>query len=137
MQEEQNYNAFQELNIFENPEINKVCDALFTKVKQLTNEDLSVCGSMAKVFDGVLPSNYKPKDLDLLISPWGFRVLNSNLNELDGVLMIEKLPSRIILYLKAGMGIDIWFKRLDLSKYNYISDRYKNKIKYSYYVNKI
>ncbi|MCO4303706.1 hypothetical protein [Riemerella anatipestifer] len=137
MQEEQNYNAFQELNIFENPEINKVCDALFTKVKQLTNEDLSVCGSMAKVFDGTLPKDYQPKDLDLVISQWGFRLLTSNLEELEGVLMIEKLPSRVILYLKGLFQIEIWEKQYNFKEMNYISGVYRGQIKYSYYVKKI
>ncbi|AFR36230.1 hypothetical protein [Riemerella anatipestifer] len=130
MQEEQNYNAFQELNIFENTEINKVCDALFTKVKQLTNEDLSICGSMAKVFDGTLPEDYQPKDLDLVISQWGFRLLTSNLEELEGVLMIEKLPGRIILYLKAYLCIEIW---MESSKFNFTPKFYKNKLKYTSY----
>ncbi|MBT0551167.1 hypothetical protein [Riemerella anatipestifer] len=132
MQEELSYNTFRELNIFENLEINKVCDALFTKVKQLTNEDLSVCGSMAKVFDGTLPEDYQPKDLDLVISPRGFRLLTSNLEELEGVLMIEKLPGRIILYLKTYLCIEIW---MESSKFNFTPKFYKNKLKYTSYGN--
>lgn len=126
--QEESYNAFQELNIFENVEANQVCDYLIHFTKQLTNEDLTICGSMSLVFDGQLPESYNPKDVDFVASRWAFRMLKGNLKQMDGVLMIEKRPHRIVLYLYSQICVEIWEdSSINDTK---IEKLYNNKIKY-------
>lgn len=98
---------FQELKIFENEKINKICDELCRLTKTITGKELIICGSMAKVFAGQLPQNYHPKDVDFTVSQWDFRKIKNHLpNTIEGVIMIEKQPQRIILF--AGICIEIW-----------------------------
>lgn len=125
MQEEHN-NHFQNLNIFENKEINRLCDTLSYLAKKITGEELKICGSMAKVFDGRLPKNYRPKDVDFTLPNYAFRLLKNQIpTEIEDVIMIEKQPDRIILY--AGVCLEIW---RDVDNIGKEKKYYKTKIPY-------
>lgn len=121
-------NHFQELKIFEDENMNIICDDLFHKVKEITKEELIICGSISKVFSGEYLESYMPKDIDFVISKWAFRLLANQLVGLPKVVMIEKLPHKIILYTDVFVCIEIWF--LGKKNEKMTKKYYKNKIPY-------
>lgn len=127
MQEEP-YSAFQNLQIFENAEVNQVCDALVQLTLELTGDEFPVCGSVARMFDLKLPEAYHPKDVDFVARPWAFRMLRQHLNTLPGVLMIEKRPHRIICFTNSRVYVEIFEEPKEV-----LLGIYKNKIKYKKY----
>lgn len=122
------YNQFEELKIFENDKINSICDDICSFVRYRLGENLVVCGSLAKVFNKDLPNNYQLKDVDFIIDSLSFQRLTHFLNQIDGVLMIEKQPFRIILYTSERICVEIWRERKEDK--NRTEKKFKNKIPY-------
>lgn len=106
--QEKTFNAFEELKVFENQRLNKLCDTLTEKVKEITQSELVVCGSVARLLAEKLPEQYLPKDIDFMVNPIVFRRLLLERFDLDYVLMVEKSPKRIILYTDDDFCIEIW-----------------------------
>ena len=123
-------NYFQSLQVFENDTINKAIDSVYSLVVGNfgnINDQLSVCGSVAKIMDGLLPENYEPKDIDLVVkSPIVWRFLEVNIQKINP-LSFEKQERRMILYFQ-DCCIEIW-KMMEEDKKKGI---FKNKIYYCY-----
>lgn len=119
--------SFRELKIFENENINALCDRLCRYCEE-QGETPVLTGSVAKMMSEQLPQDYQPKDLDFVVSYPTFRNLIVRLNKMEGVVMIEKRPRRIILYAEEGICIEIWQK----SNLNHLQKikKYKDKIAY-------
>lgn len=118
---------FRELKIFENENINALCDRLCRYCEE-QGEIPILTGSVAKVLSEQLPQDYLPKDLDFVVSYPTFRNLIVRLNKMEGIVMIEKRPHRIILYAEEGICIEIWQnKSVDKNKE---IKKYKDKIAY-------
>ncbi|HAD79032.1 MAG TPA: hypothetical protein DCF99_06010 [Flavobacteriaceae bacterium] len=67
---------------------------------------LSVCGSVAKVMHGFLPENYKPKDVDLLVTDaFFYRFLKTNVQKLNIDFRID--DNRIILFFP-NIAVELW-----------------------------
>lgn len=115
-------NYFQELKVFEDNNVNILCDELSSLVKNFYGEELLVCGSLSKIFLGSLPDTYTPKDIDFIVNPIAFQRLYNRLEKLNSVTMVEKQPHRIILYTKHFICIEIWKERE--------SDKQRKKIYY-------
>lgn len=122
----QQWAYFQELQVFDNKMINELCDDLANEVRKLTSNEIMVCGSVSKIFAGEFSEQYTPKDIDFVVSKWDFRILSHQLSKFRNVLMVEKLPHKIILYTKAFICIEIF----------YLTDHNKNMTK-KYYQNLI
>lgn len=121
-------NYFQELKVFENEKINALCDQLCLYCQEQSGEIPILTGSVAKMMSEQLPQDYQPKDLDFVVSYPTFRNLIVRLNKMEGVVMIEKRPRRIILYAEEGICIEIWQnKSVDKNKE---IKKYKDKIAY-------
>lgn len=106
----ENKYPFQYLNIFEDNRINALCDAVSQKVKDITGAEPVVCGSLSKIFAGTLPQDYRPKDIDFVVSQWNFRKLRQELHNIKHIIMIEKLPHKMILYTEYFICMEIWFQ---------------------------
>ena len=82
----QENNLFQKLQVFDNNRINKDVDSIYQLLEDnfgSVSENLSVCGSVAKVMHGSLDENYRPKDVDLLVrNPFYYRFLQTNIQKL-------------------------------------------------------
>lgn len=119
-------NYFQELKVFENEKINALCDKLCLYCQEQSGEIPVLTGSVAKMLHGGL-ENYNPKDVDFVVSYSTFRNLSVRLDKMEGVVMIEKRPRRIILYTDEKLCIEIWQQ-----KTNDFAKRfdYQNKIPY-------
>lgn len=103
----QQENNFQRLKVFENPQINSLCDDMFHFVKNNLGEELLIVGSVAKVFANQLSKDYEPKDIDMVVSKQCFRKLSGSFPFFENVTMLEKNPQRIILYTPT-MAIEVW-----------------------------
>lgn len=121
------HNYFQELKVFENEKINALCDRLCLYCQVESGEIPVLTGSVAKMLHGGL-ENYNPKDVDFVVSYSTFRNLSVRLERMEGVVMIERRPYRIILYTDEDICIEIWQKspENDKMKLNY----YQQKIPY-------
>lgn len=117
---------FRELKIFENENINALCDRLCRYCEEQSGEIPVLTGSVAKMLHGGL-ENHNPKDVDFVVSYSTFRNLIVRLDKMEGVVMIEKRPHRIILYTDEKLCIEIWQQ-----KTNDFAKRfdYQNKIPY-------
>ena len=128
----QESNLFQELEIFENDSINKSIDAIYQLLEEnfgSIGNKVNVCGSVAKIMDGLLPDNYEPKDVDLLIvDPFFWRFLQRNVEKIPA--RIKYKENRIILYTDS-ICIELWENDI-AEKVNRKFGIYKNKINYSY-----
>lgn len=126
---------FQELNIFENQEINSLCDRVFMLIRQVIGSPPILCGSVAKMFANTLDQNYRPKDIDFYVSKRDFQKLLLHLpKEIEGVRMIEKRPERILLH--SLICIEIWKDiQEDNHKRGFLLKN--NQIPYKNYGNKI
>ncbi len=127
-------NHFQELKIFEDENMNIICDVVSNIVKQITGELPILCGSVAKVLSGILDENYKAKDVDFYLTDWNFRKLKNNFPlKIEGIRMIEKRPERIILY--ANRCIELWCNLEREENKKRIIQKKNNKIPYINYGN--
>ncbi|MBQ0152534.1 MAG: hypothetical protein KBS61_06540 [Chryseobacterium sp.] len=121
-------NNFHNLEIFEESVLNKYCDILVQKVFEITDENIYLVGSVAKILNGDFTEEYKIKDIDFIISMVGFQKLIRNKNTLFPMAkMIEQRPERLIIYLP-NFAIEIWNyleRNTDKTK-----KLYKNKIHY-------
>lgn len=118
---------FRELKIFENENINALCDRLCRYCEEQSGEIPVLTGSVAKMLHGGL-ENHTPKDVDFVVSYSTFRNLIVRLDKMEGVVMIEKRPFRIVLYVETDFCIEVWLKsiRNETMNLNY----YQNKIPY-------
>lgn len=118
---------FRELKIFENENINALCDRLCSYCEEQSGEMPILTGSVAKMLHGGL-ENHTPKDVDFVVSYPTFRNLIVRLDKMEGVVMIEKRPFRIVLYVETDFCIEVWLKsiRNETMSLNY----YQNKIPY-------
>lgn len=123
---------FQELKVFEMQYINQLCDELCQFVKDTTRGELMVCGSVAKIFSGMYSEDYTPKDIDFLVTPWVFRLLNERLRKFQNpnIITIEYRPCRYIVY-TSDVAIEIWKGPF---RYPLTIEKFKNKITYTKYL---
>lgn len=54
---------FKDLKIFEDEQVNEFCDVLTDIVRDITGEELALCGSVAKHLHGSISEDYNPKEL--------------------------------------------------------------------------
>lgn len=122
----QQVNNFQELQVFEAPELNRICDSLVNRIKELTGENIFLVGSVSKVLSGDLPENYQIKDIDFAVFNNDFRKLQScRHNLLEDAKSVELAPRRIIIYLPY-IAVEIW----NANDINPVIQLFKNKIPY-------
>ena len=104
----QQVNNFRELQVFEAPELNRICDALMAKIKEVTGKNAFLVGSVCKILNGDLPENYQIKDIDFAVFNSEFRKLqNCRHFLLEEAMSVEIVPRRIIIYLPF-IAIEIW-----------------------------
>nr|DAJ66089.1 MAG TPA: hypothetical protein [Caudoviricetes sp.] len=124
------YTAFTSLNVFNDVRLNAYLDTIYSAVLEVfTTEQLPVvCGSVAKVMQGVYSENYLAKDIDLVIESWQVhRYLEHQLPLLFPNDRIEVRPERVILF-TSFIAIEFWRPTL-VSPIAY----YKKTIKYYVY----
>ena len=124
------YTAFTSLNVFNDIRLNAYLDTIYSAVLEVfTTEQLPVvCGSVAKVMQGVYSENYLAKDIDLVIESWQVhRYLERQLPLLFPNDRIEVRPERVILF-TTFIAIAFWRPTL-VSPIAY----YKKTIKYYVY----
>lgn len=124
------YTAFTSLNVFNDVRLNAYLDTIYSAVLEVfTTEQLPVvCGSVAKVMQGVYSENYLAKDIDLVIESWQVhRYLEHQLPLLFPNDRIEVRPERVILF-TSFIAIEFWRPTL-ISPIAY----YKNTVKYYVY----
>lgn len=122
----QQVNNFQELQIFEAPELNRICDSLVNRIKELTGENIILVGSVSKVLSGDLPESYQIKDIDFAVFNSDFRKLqNCRHTLLKEAKSVEMIPRRIIIYLPY-IAVEIW----NANDVNPDIQLFKNKIPY-------
>ena len=119
-------NNFQEIQVFESPDLNKICDLITNKIFEITGSKPLLIGSVSKLMSGNLPEDYQIKDIDFAVFKNEFRMLQYRKNEiLQGALMTEITPRRIIIYLPA-FAIEIW----NANDKDPVIELFKNKIPY-------
>lgn len=124
------YTAFTSLNVFNDVRLNAYLDTIYSAVLEVfTTEQLPVvCGSVAKVMQGVYSENYLAKDIDLVIESWQVhRYLEHQLPLLFPNDRIEVRPERVILF-TSFIAIEFWRPTL-VSPIAY----YKKTVKYYVY----
>ncbi|WP_278381016.1 hypothetical protein [Chryseobacterium arthrosphaerae] len=122
----QQVNNFQELQVFEAPELNKICDSLVNKIQELIGADVFLVGSVSKVLSGDLPESYQIKDIDFAVFNNDFRKLQNCRNSLlENAKSFELAPRRIIIYLPY-IAVEIW----NANDINPDIKLFKNKIPY-------
>lgn len=124
------YTAFTYLNVFNDDRLNTYLDTIYSAVLEVfTTEQLPVvCGSVAKVMQGVYSENYLAKDIDLVIESWQVhRYLEQQLPLLFPTDKVEVRPDRVILF-TSFIAIECWRPTL-ISPIAY----YKNTVKYYVY----
>ena len=124
------YTAFTSLNVFNDARLNTYLDTIYSAiVAAFGKEQLPiVCGSVAKVMQGVYSENYLAKDIDLVIESWQVhRYLEQQLPLLFPADRVEVRPERVILF-TSFIAIEFWRPTL-ISPIAY----YKNTIKYYVY----
>ncbi|MDO5607987.1 MAG: hypothetical protein Q4G08_05965 [Capnocytophaga sp.] len=101
---------FETRQIFENNEINKVCDFIYSEINDTYGHcnHLVICGSVAKIWSGILPESYQPKDLDIQITDYlTYRFLVNNLHKWFPNMEVEARKMRLILY-TGFVTIEFW-----------------------------
>ena len=124
------YNAFTTLNVFNDARLNTYLDTIYSAIANTFGEELLpiVCGSVAKVMQGVYSDNYLAKDIDLVIESWQVhRYLEQQLPLLFPADRVEIRPERVILF-TPFIAIEFWRPTL-ISPIAY----YKDIIKYYVY----
>lgn len=124
------YTAFTSLNVFNDDRLNTYLDTIYSAVLEVfTTEQLPVvCGSVAKVMQGVYSENYLAKDIDLVIESWQVhRYLEQQLPLLFPTDRVEVRSERVILF-TSFIAIEFWRPTL-ISPIAY----YKNTVKYYVY----
>lgn len=124
------YTAFTSLNVFNDARLNTYLDTIYSAIAvAFGKEQLPiVCGSVAKVMQGVYSENYLAKDIDLVIESWQVhRYLEQQLPLLFPTDRVEVRPERVILF-TSFIAIEFWRPTL-ISPIAY----YKEIIKYYVY----
>ena len=124
------YTAFTSLNVFNDDRLNTYLDTIYSAVLEVfTTEHLPVvCGSVAKVMQGVYSENYLAKDIDWVIESWQVhRYLEQLLPLLFPTDRVEVRPERVILF-TSFIAIEFWRPTL-ISPIAF----YKNTVKYYVY----
>lgn len=124
------YTAFTSLNVFNDARLNTYLDTIYSAiVAAFGKEQLPiVCGSVAKVMQGVYSENYLAKDIDLVIESWQVhRYLEQQLPLIFPADRVEVRPERVILF-TSFIAIEFWRPTL-ISPIAY----YKEIIKYYVY----
>lgn len=124
------YTAFTSLNVFNDARLNTYLDTIYSAIAAAFGEEQLpiVCGSVAKVMQGVYSENYLAKDIDLVIESWQVhRYLEQQLPLLFPADRVEVRPERVILF-TSFIAIEFWRPTL-ISPIAY----YKNTVKYYVY----
>lgn len=124
------YNAFTTLNVFNDARLNTYLDTIYSAIIAAFSEEQLpiVCGSVAKIMQGVYSDNYLAKDIDLVIESWQVhRYLEQQLPLIFPADRVEVRPERVILF-TSFIAIEFWRPTL-ISPIAY----YKNTIKYYVY----
>lgn len=124
------YTAFTSLNVFNDARLNTYLDTIYSAIAAAFGEEQLpiVCGSVAKVMQGVYSDNYLVKDIDLVIESWQVhRYLEQQLPLLFPTDRVEVRPERVILF-TSFIAIEFWRPTL-ISPIAY----YKEIIKYYVY----
>jgi len=124
------YTTFTDLNIFKDNRLNAYLDTIYSAVfNEFSDEQLPViCGSVAKVMQGVYSENYLAKDIDLIVENWQVhRYLEHQLPLVFPDDRIEIRPERVILFTKI-IAIEFWRPNEQFE-----IDLYKKLIKYKRY----
>lgn len=124
------YNAFTTLSVFNDTRLNTYFDTIYSAIAAAFGEEQLpiVCGSVAKVMQGVYSDNYLAKDIDLVIESWQVhRYLEQQLPLLFPADRVEVRPERVILF-TSFIAIEFWRPTL-ISPIAY----YKNTVKYYVY----
>lgn len=124
------YTAFTSLNVFNDARLNTYLDTIYSAIAAAFGEQQLpiVCGSVAKVMQGVYSENYLAKDIDLVIESWQVhRYLEQQLPLLFPADRVEVRPERVILF-TSFIAIEFWRPTL-ISPIAY----YKENIKYYVY----
>lgn len=124
------YTAFTTLNVFNDARLNTYLDTIYSAIVTAFSEEQLpiVCGSVAKVMQGVYSDNYLAKDIDLVIESWQVhRYLEQQLPLLFPADRVEVRPERVILF-TSFIAIEFWRPTL-ISPIAY----YKNTVKYYVY----
>ena len=124
------YTAFTSLNVFNDARLNTYLDTIYSTIATDFGEEQLpiVCGSVAKVMQGVYSDNYLAKDIDLVIESWQVhRYLEQQLPLIFPADRVEVRPERVILF-TSFIAIEFWRPTL-ISPIAY----YKNTVKYYVY----
>lgn len=124
------YTTFTDLNIFKDNRLNAYLDTIYSAVlNEFSDKQLPViCGSVAKVMQGVYSENYLAKDIDLIVENWQVhRYLEHQLPLVFPDDRIEIRPERVILFTKI-IAIEFWRPNEQFE-----IDLYKKLIKYKRY----
>ena len=124
------YTAFTSMNVFNDARLNTYLDTIYSAIATAFSEEQLpiVCGSVAKVMQGVYSDNYLVKDIDLVIESWQVhRYLEQQLPLLFPTDRVEVRPERVILF-TSFIAIEFWRPTL-ISPIAY----YKDIIKYYVY----
>lgn len=124
------YTAFTSLNVFNDARLNTYLDTIYSAIATAFGKEQLpiVCGSVAKVMQGVYSENYLAKDIDLVIESWQVhRYLEQQLPLLFPADRVEVRPERVILF-TSFIAIEFWRPTL-ISPIAY----YKDIIKYYVY----
>ena len=124
------YTAFTSLNVFNDARLNTYLDTIYSAIAAAFGKEQLpiVCGSVAKVMQGVYSENYLAKDIDLVIESWQVhRYLEQQLPLIFPADRVEVRPERVILF-TSFIAIEFWRPTL-ISPIAY----YKEIIKYYVY----
>jgi hypothetical protein len=124
------YTVFTSLNVFNDARLNTYLDTIYSAIAAAFGKEQLpiVCGSVAKVMQGVYSDNYLAKDIDLVIESWQVhRYLEQQLPLLFPTDRVEVRPERVILF-TSFIAIEFWRPTL-ISPIAY----YKEIIKYYVY----
>ena len=124
------YTAFTSLNVFNDARLNTYLDTIYSAIAAAFGKEQLpiVCGSVAKVMQGVYSEKYLAKDIDLVIESWQVhRYLEQQLPLLFPTDRVEVRPERVILF-TSFIAIEFWRPTL-ISPIAY----YKEIIKYYVY----
>ena len=124
------YNAFTTLSVFNDTRLNTYLDTLYSAIATAFGKEQLpiVCGSVAKIMQGVYSDNYLAKDIDLVIESWQVhRYLEQQLPLIFPADRVEVRPERVILF-TSFIAIEFWRPTL-ISPIAY----YKNTVKYYVY----
>jgi len=124
------YTAFTSLNVFNDARLNTYLDTIYSAIAAAFGKEQLpiVCGSVAKIMQGVYSDNYLAKDIDLVIESWQVhRYLEQQLPLLFPADRVEVRPERVILF-TSFIAIEFWRPTL-ISPIAF----YKNTVKYYVY----